>query len=225
MRLSGDTSDFSRPGQFVNIKLDGFFLRRPISVCDIKDGTLTLIYKLVGGGTKAMSKLPAGEKLDLLTALGSGFDTSKAPDGAVLIGGGVGCPPMYSLAKALRKEGKSFTVILGFNTADDVFCYDKFAALTERLFITTADGSAGMRGFVTDALRTLDPRPAYLCACGPMPMLRALARENIPGQVSLEERMGCGFGGCMGCTIETTGGPKRVCREGPVFDIAEVVWK
>ena len=214
MQLGGDTTGVL-PGQFVNIRVQGQFLRRPISVCNIADGILTIIYKVVGVGTEAMSHLPVGTQLDVLTVLGNGYDLSKAGDVPLLVGGGVGVPPMYMLARQLREMGKTVRVILGFNTQDEVFYEEEFRALGCDVTVTTVDGSHGVKGFVTNAL---DGQQSYYYTCGPLPMIKALLQAaGTNGEVSMEERMGCGFGACMGCTIQTTQGPKRVCKEGPVF--------
>ena len=214
MQLSGDTTGIL-PGQFVNIRVQGQFLRRPISVCNIADGILTIIYKVVGVGTEAMSHLSVGTQLDVLTVLGNGYDLSKAGDEPLLVGGGVGVPPMYMLARQLRELGKNVRVILGFNTQDEVFYEEEFRALGCDVTVTTVDGSHGVKGFVTNAL---DGQQSYYYTCGPLPMIKALLQAaGTNGEVSMEERMGCGFGACMGCTIQTTQGPKRVCKEGPVF--------
>ena len=214
MQLGGDTAGIL-PGQFVNIRVEGQFLRRPISVCNIADGILTIIYKVVGVGTEAMSHLPVGTQLDVLTVLGNGYDLTKAGDAPLLVGGGVGVPPMYMLASQLREVGKNVRVILGFNTKDEVFYEEEFRALGCDVTVTTVDGSHGVKGFVTNAL---DGQQSYYYTCGPLPMIKALLQAaGIHGEVSMEERMGCGFGACMGCTIQTTQGPKRVCKEGPVF--------
>ena len=214
MQLAGDTEGIL-PGQFVNIRVAGQFLRRPISVCNITDGVLTIIYKVVGVGTEAMSHLPVGTQLDVLTVLGNGYDLSKAGDEPLLVGGGVGVPPMYMLARQLRELGKNVRVILGFNTKDEVFYEEEFRALGCDVTVTTVDGSHGVKGFVTNAL---DGQQSYYYTCGPLPMIKALLQAaGTNGEVSMEERMGCGFGACMGCTIQTNQGPKRVCKEGPVF--------
>ena len=214
MQLCGDTTGIL-PGQFVNIRVEGQFLRRPISVCNINNGVLTVIYKVVGVGTEAMSHLPIGTQLDVLTVLGNGYDLSKAGDKPLLVGGGVGVPPMYMLARQLREAGKAVRVILGFNTKDEVFYEEEFRALGCDVTVTTVDGSHGVKGFVTNAL---DGQQSYYYTCGPLPMIKALLQAaGTHGEVSMEERMGCGFGACMGCTIQTTQGPKRVCKEGPVF--------
>ena len=219
MQLCGDTMGIL-PGQFVNIRVQGQFLRRPISVCNIADGILTIIYKVVGVGTEAMSHLPVGTQLDVLTVLGNGYDLSKAGDKPLLVGGGVGVPPMYMLARQLREMGKDVRVILGFNTKDEVFYEEEFRALGCDVTVTTVDGSHGVKGFVTNAL---DGQQSYYYTCGPLPMIKALLQAaGTNGEVSMEERMGCGFGACMGCTIQTTQGPKRVCKEGPVFS-AEIL--
>ena len=214
MLLAGDTTGILS-GQFVNIRVAGQFLRRPISVCNITEGVLTIIYKVVGIGTEAMSQLPIGTQLDILTILGNGYDLTKAGDQPLLVGGGVGVPPMYMLARQLREMGKEVKVILGFNTQDEVFYEDEFRALGCDVIVTTVDGSHGVKGFVTNAM---DGQQSYYYTCGPLPMIKALIQAlGTHGEVSMEERMGCGFGACMGCTIQTTIGPKRVCKEGPVF--------
>lgn len=221
--LSGDTSAITAPGQFVNIQIDGLYLRRPISVCDYDDNTLTLIYKIVGEGTEIMSNYKPGVQLDLLVGLGNGFDTEKSGDTPLLIGGGVGVPPMYNLCKKLISEGKKPTVILGFNSSADVFFEDEFKALGAEVIITTADGSYGIHGFVTDAMKDVDY--SYFFTCGPMPMFKAI--ESIAkgsGQYSFEERMGCGFGACMGCSCKTKYGNKRICKDGPVLVREEIIW-
>ena len=223
MRLSGDTSDITSPGQFVNLKLDGFFLRRPISVCDSCEGVLTLIYKVVGQGTEYMSKMPVGEKIDILTGLGNGYDTSVSGDSPLLVGGGVGVPPLYKLAKELRADGKNVTVILGFNTKDEIFWEKEFEALGATVIVATVDGSYGTRGFVTDAMKGLSY--TYFYSCGPEPMLKALYRAaESDGEMSFEERMGCGFGACMGCSCKTVTGNKRICKEGPVLKKEDIIW-
>ena len=214
MLLAGDTTGIL-PGQFVNIRVEGQFLRRPISVCNIEDGILTIIYKVVGVGTEAMSQLPIGTQLDVLTVLGNGYDLTKAGDAPLLVGGGVGVPPMYMLARQLREIGKTVKVILGFNTQDEVFYEDEFRALGCDVTVTTVDGSHGVKGFVTNAV---DGQQSYYYTCGPLPMIKALINTlGTNGEVSMEERMGCGFGACMGCSIQTTQGTTRVCKEGPVF--------
>ena len=220
MRLAGP-SEILRPGQFVNVKIDGFFLRRPISVCDYEDGEITLIYKVVGGGTEKMSRLPAGERLDVLTGLGNGYDLAASGQKPLLIGGGAGVPPLYFLAKKLVAQGKEVSVILGFNKKEEVFYEEKFRALGAKVSVTTADGSYGVKGFVT-AVR---PEYTYVYACGPEPMLKAVygAYEG-GGEYSFEERMGCGFGACMGCTCKTIAGNKRICKEGPVLKKEEIAW-
>lgn len=230
MVLEGDTSAFTAPGQFVDIALDGLYLRRPISVCDRDDNTITLIYKVVGKGTADMALLPAGETLDLLTGLGNGFDPCRY-DRPLLVGGGVGVPPLYGLAKAMLAADRHPAVILGFNNAGEVFYEEEFRGLGIDVVVSTVDGSHGVKGFVTDALgvaasgREVTDAFDGFCACGPIPMLRALCTAcMLPGQLSLEERMGCGFGACMGCTHEMVSGGKRICKDGPVFDREEVIW-
>ena len=220
MQLAGDTAGIL-PGQFVNIRVAGQFLRRPISVCNIEEGVLTIIYKVVGVGTEAMSHLPVGTPLDVLTVLGNGYDLSKAGNQPLLVGGGVGVPPMYMLARQLREMGKEVKVILGFNTQDEVFYEEEFRALGCDVTVTTVDGSHGVKGFVTNAV---DGQQSYYYTCGPLPMIKALINTlGTKGEVSMEERMGCGFGACMGCTIQTSIGPKRVCKEGPVFAASELL--
>lgn len=223
MILSGDTSDIVAAGQFVNIALDGLYLRRPISVCDVEMDRLTVVYKLVGKGTRQMSLMKKGEKLDLLTGLGNGYDIGKIGENPLLIGGGAGVPPMYLLAKRLIAAGKKPSIILGFNTKSEVFFESEFLELGVPVDITTVDGSYGTKGFVTDAMKNADF--GYVCACGPEPMLKAVySATEADGQFSFEERMGCGFGACMGCTCETKYGAKRICKDGPVLDKGEIVW-
>ncbi len=222
MTLLGDTEGIAC-GQFVNIKLDGFFLRRPISVCDCRDGELTIIYKVVGTGTEYMAKLENGTSLDILTGLGNGYDIEKSGDKPVLLGGGVGVPPMFMLAKELCAQGKKVSVILGFNTKDEVFYEKEFAALGADVTVTTVDGSYGTQGFVTDALKNIDY--TYTYCCGPEPMLKAVYNTSVTsGQYSFEERMGCGFGACMGCSCKTLYGNKRICKDGPVLVKEEIIW-
>ena len=224
MRLSGDTSAITASGQFVNIKLEGKFLRRPISVCDCENGVLTLVYKVVGKGTADMSRMKAGDRLDILTGLGNGYDLAPAGDRPLLLGGGVGVPPMYMLAKQLRAMGKSVSVILGFNTRDEIFYEDEFRALGCDVTVATADGSYGVRGFVTNAMEGMDY--TYFYTCGPEPMLKAIyGASATEGQFSFEERMGCGFGACMGCSCKTITGYKRICKEGPVLRKEEILWQ
>ena len=222
MVLSGDTSAITNCGQFVNIQLSGMFLRRPISVCDYDDKTLTIVYKVVGKGTEAMSAMKAGTKLDILTGLGNGYDLSLAGDKPVLLGGGVGVPPMYNLAKKLIAMGKEVKVILGFNVKSEIFYEEEFKALGCDVTVTTVDGSYGVKGFVTDAL---PENYTYFYTCGPEPMLKAVYRASkTSGQMSFEERMGCGFGACMGCSCKTLTGYKRICKEGPVMKKEEILW-
>ena len=223
MTLAGDVSDITAPGQFVNIKLNGLYLRRPISVYDVSDTTVTIIYKVVGKGTKKMSQMKGGT-LDVLTGLGNGYDLTVAGDQPVLLGGGVGVPPMYLLARRLREQGKQVKVILGFNTASEVFCENDFKALGTDVTVTTVDGSYGMKGFVTDALQNMEYTHFY--TCGPEPMLKAVYRASkTSGQLSFEKRMGCGFGACMGCSCKTITGYKRICKEGPVMRKEEILWE
>ena len=223
MILNGDTSSITAPGQFINIKLDGFYLRRPISICDYDNETITIIYKVVGEGTEVMSKMNTGDKLDVLCGLGNGFDTTKSMDKPVLIGGGVGVPPMYNLCKKLISEGKNVTVILGFNKKDEIFYENEFKQLGADVKVTTVDGSYGIKGFVTDALKDTDY--SYFYTCGPMPMFKAIESvATTSGQYSFEERMGCGFGACMGCSCKTKYGNMRICKEGPVLVREEIIW-
>lgn len=228
MVLTAESHGITNPGQFVNIKLDGFFLRRPISVCDRDDDRLTIIYKVVGAGTEVMSRMTKGQELDILTPLGNGFDISDSAalgNKPLLIGGGAGVPPMYGLCKALLAQGKTPVAVLGFNNADESFYIEKFRELGAETIVTTADGSIGIKGFVTDAVKKLDF--SYFFACGPEVMLQALddtIDRAIDGQLSFEERMGCGFGACMGCSCETKYGSKRICREGPVLKRGEIIW-
>ena len=222
MRLRGDTGEITAPGQFVEAALEGFFLRRPISVCDVRDDVLTLVYKTVGRGTQAMAGLHEGARLDLLTGLGNGYSLDAAGERVCLLGGGVGIPPLYGLAKALIKRGKSVAVSLGFNTASEVFYAQEFRRLTNDTRLFTVDGSLGEKGFATDVL---SDEYDFFYACGPLPMLKAAAKKAVcPGQISMEERMGCGFGACMGCTIRTAEGPRRVCKDGPVFQKEAILW-
>jgi dihydroorotate dehydrogenase electron transfer subunit len=222
MVLEGDTSAITASGQFVNIALEGKFLRRPISVCDYDNSTLTIIYKVVGKGTAQMKEMAAGQQLDILTGLGNGYDLSCAGDSPVLLGGGVGVPPMYHLAKKLVAMGKPVSVILGFNTASEIFYEEEFKALGCYVTVTTVDGSYGVKGFVTDAL---PERYSHFYTCGPEPMLKAVYRATVTsGQMSFEERMGCGFGACMGCSCKTLTGYKRICKDGPVMRKEEIAW-
>ncbi len=223
MKLQGDVSDITSSGQFVNIKLDGLYLRRPISVCDCEGDVLTLIYKVVGKGTEQMAKMTAGEELNILTGLGNGYDISLSGDKPLLLGGGVGVPPLYMLCKKLIAEGKKVSVVLGFNTKEEIFCEEDFKALGADVFVTTVDGSYGIKGFVTDAMKDIDY--SYFYTCGPEPMLKAIFKVSATsGQFSFEERMGCGFGACMGCSCKTVTGYKRICKDGPVLKKEEILW-
>ncbi len=226
MVLEGDTQYVTAPGQFVNIELEGKFLRRPISVCDYDERTITIIYKVVGAGTEQMSHMAEGEELDVLTGLGNGFDTSKAGERNLLVGGGVGVPPMYNLAKTLKAAGRQVSVVMGFNAEDEIFYAEEFKALGVDVYVATADGSVGTKGFVTDVIREKALQYDYFFTCGPLPMLKALydATGEIGGQLSFEERMGCGFGACMGCSCQTKYGTKRICKDGPVLLKEEVIW-
>ncbi|MBQ8726829.1 MAG: dihydroorotate dehydrogenase electron transfer subunit [Clostridia bacterium] len=223
MVLKGDVSGV-KCGQFVNILIDGLYLRRPISVCDINGDTLTIVYKVVGKGTEKMSKMPVGTKLDILTQLGNGYDLSKSGDNPLLIGGGVGVPPMFLCAKRLIDGGKSVSVVLGFNTKSEVFYEEEFKKLGAKVTVATVDGSYGVKGFVTDAMKDIDY--SYFYTCGPEPMLKAVYNFSVTdGQFSFEERMGCGFGACMGCSCKTLYGNKRICKDGPVLEKGEIIWE
>lgn len=231
MTLTGDTCGI-RPGQFVNIKLDGLYLRRPISVCDCVGCVLTLIYKVVGKGTELMSKMTQCEELDVLSGLGNGYDLTKSGETPLLIGGGVGVPPLYMLCRKLAEEGRHPTVVLGFNKAEEVFYPNEFAALGAEVKVATVDGSVGVKGFVTDAIAALSDEGkkfSYFYTCGPEPMLKAVYNspvlDGVEGEFSFEERMGCGFGACMGCSCKTVTGYKRICKDGPVLEKKEILWK
>ena len=224
MRLIGDLSEIKSPGQFVNIRLSGYFLRRPISVCDFGENTVTIIYKTVGDGTKYLSALKSGDKLDVLTGLGNGFDVGSGGERPLVIGGGVGVPPMYGLAKRLISENKKPVCVLGFNKETDVFYKKEFEDLGAEVYIATADGSVGEKGFVTDVIKNLSGY-TYYYACGPLPMLKAVYdTAKTSGELSFEERMGCGFGACMGCSCKTKYGNKRICKDGPVLKKEEIIW-
>ena len=221
MALTGDTSAITAPGQFINIKLEGLYLRRPISVCRWDETGLTILYKVVGRGTEAMTRLAPGAVLDTLSGLGNGYDVAACPDHVTVVGGGVGVPPLYGLARALIAAGKRVHAILGFNTKSEIFYEEEFRALGAEVTVTTADGSYSVKGFVTAAM---GPADAYVCACGPEPMLKAVYGACADGQFSFEERMGCGFGACMGCSCETKYGNKRICKDGPVLRREEIIW-
>lgn len=222
MALFGDTTAITTPGQFVNIRLDGLYLRRPMSVCDLDEGRLTIIFKAVGKGTARMARMAAGTNLDLLTGLGNGFDPADAPEKPLLVGGGAGVPPLYLLAKELLKVGKAPVMIMGFNTGDEIFYREKFEALGIETRVTTLGGAEGCTaGFVTDAMYEESP---YVMTCGPEPMLKAVYAKSDAGQFSFEERMGCGFGACLLCSCETKYGAKRICKDGPVLRREEIVW-
>ena len=223
LRLAGDTSAITAPGQFVNLKLSGFYLRRPISVCDWTEGELTLIYKVLGHGTEAMTRMAPGAELNVLTGLGNGYDVSRAGARPLLVGGGVGIPPLYGLAKRLTAQGKRVTAVLGFNRESEIFLAEEFRALGAEVIVATADGSAGIKGLVTDGMAAVSDY-TYLYTCGPEPMLKAVYGVCRSGQFSFEERMDCGFGACMGCSCRTKYGNKRICKEGPVLEKEEIVW-
>ena len=223
MILTGDTSQITSPGQFINIKISDKYLRRPISVCDADEKTVTIIYKVVGHGTEILSQMKSGETLDILTGLGNGYDLSLSGDKPMLLGGGVGVPPLYMLAKQLIEQGKKVSVVLGFNTKSEIFYEEEFKKIGADVTVTTVDGSYGVKGFVTDAL-TDDY--SYFYTCGPEPMLKAIFKATTTsGQFSFEERMGCGFGACMGCSCKTVTGYKRICKEGPVLKREEIIWE
>ena len=225
MVLEGDTQWIKRPGQFVNIELEGLFLRRPISISDWDEKTITIIYKVVGKGTEQMSRMQAGVELDVLTGLGNGFNPDVENQKPLLVGGGVGVPPLYHLAKMLIADGRKVSVVLGFNTASEVFYADEFKSLGADVYVSTADGSMGVKGFVTDAIREAAIDFDYFYSCGPLPMLKALCGcTDVKGELSFEERMGCGFGACMGCSCKTLTGNKRICKEGPVMRREEIIW-
>lgn len=226
LTLAGDTSAVTAPGQFVNIRLPGKFLRRPISICDWRSGSLTLLVKEAGAGTRELVRLPAGTELDTLSGLGNGFDLSAVPENAVLVGGGIGAAPLYGLAKRMLAAGRRPRAVLGFRSKADAFYREEFAALGLEVRIATEDGSLGTKGFVTDVLKTL-PEGRYVLACGPTPMLKAVHAlpQLAGGQFSFEARMACGFGACVGCTIETKAGLRRVCKDGPVFRKEEILWQ
>ena len=222
MVLTGNCTDI-KCGLFVNIKIDGFFLRRPISVCDVEGNELTIIYKVVGKGTEVMAQMTGGTELLVMTELGNGYDLTKSGKRPLLVGGGAGVPPMYKLCRELVAQGKDVSVILGFNTKDEVFYEDKFKALGANVIVATADGSYGVKGFVTDAFDMVEY--TYFYTCGPEPMLKAVYnKSNTSGQFSFEERMGCGFGACMGCSCKTKYGNKRICKDGPVLVKEEIIW-
>ncbi len=224
MRLNGDTQYITAPGQFINIEIEGLYLRRPISVCDYDQNSITIVYKVVGRGTEVMSSMPLGSELDILTGLGNGFNPAAQCERPILVGGGVGVPPLYNLCRSLLAMAKRPTVILGFNTASECFMVEEFEALGVEVVVTTVDGSAGVKGFVTNALPTLSYD--YVYSCGPLPMLKALydATPSVGGEYSFEERMGCGFGACVGCTCKTKYGNKRICKDGPVLIREEIIW-
>ena len=225
MVLEGDTQWITRPGQFVNIELEGLYLRRPISICDWSETTITIIYKVVDRGTEQMSRMSEGQELDVLTGLGNGFDADVECQKPLLVGGGVGVPPLYRLAKELIARGRKVSVVLGFNTSKEIFYADEFRSLGADVYISTADGSVGSKGFVTDAIRENGIDFDFFYSCGPLPMLKALSDcTTVSGELSFEERMGCGFGACMGCSCKTLTGNKRICKEGPVMRREEIIW-
>lgn len=220
--LEGNTSEITKPGQFVNIAISEFYLRRPISICDFEKNSLTLIYKVVGKGTYALSKKYTNHYLDILIPLGNGFDVEKTTMYPVLIGGGVGVPPLVNLAKQLIKKVDKVQVIIGFNKKEEIFGEDMFKNIGISPIVTTVDGSYGIKGLVSDALK--DIKADYIYSCGPEPMLKALSSFDIDGQFSFEARMACGFGGCMACSCKTKYANKRICKEGPVLFKEEIIW-
>ena len=225
LELGSEDPAFLIHGEFVNLEIDGFYLRRPLSVCDREPGRITLVYKVVGQGTKALSALGPGAALSLLTGLGRGFDPTACAASALLVGGGLGTPPLYALAKELKADGKKVTAVLGFNSAEDMILADDFRQVCDEVVVSTVDGSYGIKGFVTDAIDALKPSFDYFYTCGPMVMMKVVCgRLDAPGEASLEERMGCGAGFCYGCSIMTTNGPKRVCKDGPVFKKEDIIW-
>lgn len=225
MVLAGDTQWITRPGQFVNIELEGLYLRRPISISDWSEDTITIIYKVVGRGTEQMSRMATGQELDVLTGLGNGFDADVECQKPLLVGGGVGVPPLYRLAKELIARGRKVSVVLGFNTAKEVFYAEEFRSLGADVYVSTADGSVGTKGFVTDAISENGVDFDFFYSCGPLPMLKALCDcIDVKGELSFEERMGCGFGACMGCSCKTLAGNKRICKDGPVMKREEIIW-
>lgn len=225
MRLLGDTSGFFCPGQFADVALDGRFLRRPFAATEWDSEGFSLIYKVVGQGTEQMTGLCNGDTLDILTGLGNGFDTSLCRYSALIVCGGLGASPVFSLARQLVSEGRKVTVIMGFNKASDVFFVKEFESLGATVAVATMDGSVGIKGLVTDAIDALKPEFDCFYTCGPKVMMKAVCEKlQAPGQASLEERMGCGCGICYGCTCNTTKGARRVCADGPVFDKEDIIW-
>ncbi len=225
LELESEDPAFLVRGEFVNLAVDGFYLRRPLSVCDREPGRITLVYKVVGQGTKALSALGPGAVLNLLTGLGRGFDPAACTASALLVGGGLGTPPLYSLAKELKAGGKKVTAVLGFNSEEDMILAEDFRQVCDEVVVSTVDGSYGIKGFVTDAIDALKPSFDYFYTCGPMVMMKVVCgRLDAPGEASLEERMGCGAGFCYGCSILTKNGPRRVCKDGPVFRKEDIIW-
>lgn len=226
MVLTGGEHGFTKPGQFANVKIQGLYLRRPISVCDYNEGLFVLMYKTVGAGTEQMSRMKAGEKIDIITGLGNGYNTDRSGDRPLLIAGGSGVPPMYKLAKTLVEQGKTVNCALGFNTSEDLYLFDELKELGANVFVSTVDGSCGTKGFVTDAIAAAPQDYSFFYTCGPLPMYRAVRQIlRTDGQYSFEERMGCGFGACMGCSMLMKSGSKRICKDGPVFDSSEIIWE
>ena len=223
--LAADDPGFAPEGEFVDLSIPGFFLRRPLSICDCRPGRLTLVYKVAGQGTEALSDLPEGAEIEVLTGLGRGFDPEACRERALLVGGGLGVPPLYHLAKQLKAQGKHVTAVLGFNTAEDVFLVEEFRRVCDTVAVSTVDGSVGVKGFVTDAILAIRPEYDFFYTCGPMVMMKVVCQAlEGPGEASLEERMGCGAGFCYGCSIQTKNGPRRVCKDGPVFKKEELLW-
>ena len=217
--------DCAVEGEFVHIAIPGFYLRRPLSICDLEDGRMAIVYKVVGKGTRVLSERQSGETLEVLTGLGKGFDPDACREEALLVGGGLGVPPLLLLAKRLKAQGKKVTAVLGFNTAEERILVPEFESVCDTVAVSTVDGSVGVKGFVTDAIKALQPSFDCFYTCGPMVMMKVVCQTlEGPGECSLEERMGCGAGFCYGCSIQTKNGPRRVCKDGPVFKKEELIW-
>lgn len=227
MVLQGKEASYvSNPGQFINIKLNDSlqpYLRRPMSISDYSDDTITIVFRVVGEGTKILKEKQVGDQLDCLIGLGNGFEVKKDHK-AILIGGGLGTPPLYKLGKELVKQGVEVTTVLGFNSKENVFYEDKFKELGN-CYIATMDGSVGQKGTVVDVINQVGLTFDTYYTCGPEPMLKALVKEYPDnGQLSFEARMGCGFGACMGCSCKVKEKPyKRICVEGSVLSSSEVI--
>lgn len=233
MKLKGDTRYITNPGQFVNLLIKGKYLRRPISVGDYisdENGELILFYDVVGEGTAMIAEMHPGKNIQSLMGLGNGFDTEKDCLRPALIGGGIGTAPLLALAKKLLNNGKKPVAFLGFNTCNDIVLEKDLNEIGIETIISTADGSKGTKGYVTDACKNYEKNNPgildYFYACGPTPMLKAVCQEiKLPGELSLDERMGCGFGACMCCSVKTKDGAKRICKDGPVFKKEELIWE